>query len=141
MEDGGGVLITVNNDLSIQSKIIPVKCAAELLAVELTLGDGSKIILTACHRVGTLGQSNCNEMLQTIKKKMFLKFVVIGDFNLKAKGVNWVIRKSKNRIENEFLKGFSDLGLLQCINVPTHNKGSIFDILLPKFKLPKFKKS
>ena len=120
-KNGGGVLIAVHNDLSnsIQSKIIPLKCAAELLAVELTLGDGSKIILT-CYRVGTLGMSNCNEILQTLgklsRKKMLRKFVVTGDFNLK--GVNWV---SKNFLGNEFVNGFSDLGLLQCIDVPTHS--------------------
>ena len=67
-KNGGGVLIAVNNDLSIQSKIMPVKCAAELLAVVLTLGDGSKIILTTCYRVGTLGIPNYNEILQTLSK-------------------------------------------------------------------------
>ena len=135
-KNGGGVLIAVHNDLSIQSKIIPLKCAAELLAVELTLGDGSKIILTTCYRVGTLGMSNCNEILQTLgklsRKKMLRKFVVIGDFNLK--GVNWVTGNNKNFLENEFVNGFSDLGLLQCINVPTHNKGNILDVLLTKSK-------
>ena len=68
-KNGGGVLIAVNNDLSIQSKIIPVKCAAELLADELALGDGSKVILTTCYRVGNLGIPNCNEILQTFEKK------------------------------------------------------------------------
>ena len=135
-KNGGGVLIAVHNDLSIQSKIIPLKCAAELLAVELTLGDGSKIVLTTCYRVGTLGMSNCNEILQTLgklsRKKMLRKFVVIGDFNLK--GVNWITGNSKNFLENEFVNGFSDLGLLQCIDAPTHNKENILDILLTKSK-------
>ena len=34
--NGGGVLIAVNASLSIESKIIPTKCSAELLAIELT---------------------------------------------------------------------------------------------------------
>ena len=135
-KNGGGVLIAVHNELSIQSKIIPVKCAAELLAVELTLCDGSKIIMTTCYRVGTLGMPNYNEIIQTLsklsRKKMLRKFVVIGDFNLK--GVNWATGNSKNFLENEFINGFSDLGLLQCIDVPTHNKGNILDILLTKSK-------
>ena len=59
-KNGGGVLIAVHNELSIQSKVIPIKCAAKVLAVELTLCDGSKIILTTCYRVGTLGMPNCN---------------------------------------------------------------------------------
>ena len=50
---------------------------------------------------------------------MLRKFVVIGDFNLK--GVNWVMGNSTNSLENEFVNGFADLGLLQCIDAPTHN--------------------
>ena len=67
-KNGGGVLIAVNNDLSLQSKIIPIKCAAELLAVELIFPDSTKIILTTCYRVGTLGTFNSNELLQTLNK-------------------------------------------------------------------------
>ena len=55
------------------------------------------------------------------RKKMLRKFVVIGDFNLK--GVNWVMGNNP-----------LDLGLLQCIDAPTHNKGKILDILLTKSK-------
>ena len=136
IRNGRGVLIAVHNELSIQSKVIPIKCIAELLAVELTLCDGSKIILMTCHRVGTLGTTYCNEIIQTLsklsRKKMLRKFVVVGDFNLK--GVNWVTGNSKNFLENEFVNGFSDLGLLQCIDVPTHNKGNILDILFTKSK-------
>ena len=67
-KNGGGVLIliAVNNYLSLQSKIIPIKCAADLLAVELIFPDSTKI--TTCYRVGTLGTFNCNEILQTLNK-------------------------------------------------------------------------
>ena len=84
--NGGDVLIAVNNKLSLQAKIISTKCAAELLAVELILPDITKIIVTTCYRVGNLGASNCNEIMQTLnkltRKKLLRKFVLIGDFNL-----------------------------------------------------------
>ena len=100
--NGGGVLIAVNNKLSLQSKIIPVKCAAELLAIELSLPDSTKIIISTCYRVGTLGISNYNEIMQALnklsRKKMLRKFVIIGDFNLK--GVNWVMENSSNSLVN-----------------------------------------
>ena len=64
--NGGGVLIAVNNKLTLQSKLIPVKCAAELLAVILTLPDCTKIIISTCYRVGTLGISNCKEIMNTL---------------------------------------------------------------------------
>ena len=66
--NGGGVLIAVNNKLTLQSKLLPVKCAAELLAVELTLPDCTKIIISTCYRVGTLGISNCKEIMNTLNK-------------------------------------------------------------------------
>ena len=66
---------------------------------------------------------------------MLRKFVIIGDFNLKnvdwngGNGLN-----NTNSLENEFVNGFADLGLLQCIDAPTHNKGKTLDILLTKSK-------
>ena len=130
------MLIAVNNTLSLQSRAVSLKCAAELLAVELTLPDSTKILLTTCYRVGTLGISNYNEIIQALnklsRKKMLRKFLVIGDFNLK--GINWNTGSSSNSQENAFLNGFADLGLLQCINDTTHSKGNILDILLTKSK-------
>ena len=134
--NGGGVLIAFNNNLSLRTKMIPVKCTAELLAVELTLPDCTKIIITTCYRVGTLGVANCNQIMQTLnklrRKKMLRKFLVIGDLNLKS--INWSTGTSENVLETEFLNGFAELGLVQCIDAATHNKGNILDILLTKSK-------
>ena len=134
--NGGGVLIAVNNNLSLRTKIIPVKCTAELLAVELTLPDCTKIIITTCYRVGTLGVANCNQIMQTLnklhRKKMLRKFLVIGDLNLKS--INWSTGTSENALETEFLNGFAELGLAQCIDAATHNKSNILDVLLTKSK-------
>ena len=83
--NGGGVLIAVNVSLSLESKVIPTKCAAEHLAVELILPNKSKVILATCYCVGTLGIPNCKEILEVLgklsRKKMLLKFIVIGYFN------------------------------------------------------------
>ena len=42
--NGGGVLIAINVSLSVESKTIPTNCSAELLAIELTLPNKTKII-------------------------------------------------------------------------------------------------
>ena len=63
---------------------------------------------------------------------MLKKFLCIGDFNLK--GINWDTGNSSNSLENEFINGFADLGLLQCKESATHNKGNILDIFLTKSK-------
>ena len=125
-------MIAINVSLSVESKTIPTNCSAELLAIELTLPNKTKIILTTCYRVGTLGISNCSEILKTLgklsRKKMLRKFVIVGDFNLN--GIDWVTGNTRGSIEREFLNGFADLGLIQCINTATHTKGNTLDILL-----------
>ena len=72
------VLIAVNSKLSLPSKVVPIKCAAELLAIELILLDSTKIIISTCYRVGTLGMANCNEIMQALnklsRKKMLVNF-------------------------------------------------------------------
>ena len=132
--NGGGVLIAVNVSLSLESKVIPTKCAAELLAVELIFPNKSKVILATCYRVGTLGITNCKEILEVLgmlsRKKMLRKLIVIGDFNLN--GVSWATGGCKTSVEKEFTNGFAKLELLQCINEPTHKKGNTLDILLTK---------
>ena len=59
---------------------------------------------------------------------MLRKFVIVGDFNLN--GIDWVTGNTRGSIEREFLNGFADLGLTQCINTVTHTKGNTLDILL-----------
>ena len=128
----GGVLIAINVSLSVESKTIPTNCSAELLAIELTLPNNTKIILTTCYRVGTLGISNCSEILKALgklsRKKMLRKFIIVGDFNLN--GIDWATGNTRSSIEREFLNGFADLGLIQCINTAPHTKGNTLDILL-----------
>ena len=48
--NGGGVLIGVRHDLDIQSKLISVKCKAEILSIELTNKHGRKTILSTLYR-------------------------------------------------------------------------------------------
>ena len=82
---GGGVLIAIKNELVIQSKHIQLKSKAEFLAVELKLNDNSKIIIATCYRVGTLGNSNLNEIskrIKTLVRKRGVKDFVLIDFNL-----------------------------------------------------------
>ena len=67
-------------------------------------------------------------MTEFMRKKMLRKFIIAGDFNLN--GIDWGTGYTRSSIEREFLNGFADLGLIQNINVATHKKGNILDILL-----------
>ena len=110
---------------------IKLKCKAELLAVEILLEDKSKIIVVTCYRVGTLGNDNAEEILNAIKtltrKKSVPKFIFIGDLNLKH--IDWENGIGRGSLENRFLNGFAESGLVQCIRQPTDIKGGILDIL------------
>ncbi len=44
--------------------------------------------------------------------------------------VSWDVLTSAVPIEQSFVNSFVDLGLVQCINQSTHQKGNILDILL-----------
>ena len=131
-KNGGGVLIAINSSLQLSSKEISLKCKAEMLAVELMLNDNSKIVISTCYRVGTLGIPNFHEITRTLdillRKKRLKKFFLIGDFNLRH--ANWETFSSSNSTEQTFINEFVRLGLIQCIFSPTHIKGNILDILL-----------
>ena len=64
---GGGVLIAIKTQLVVQTNYIELKSKSEFLAVEFKLNDSTKIIIATCYRVGTLGNSNLNEISKSIK--------------------------------------------------------------------------
>ena len=132
--NGGGVLIVVNNKLSVQTNVITLKHEAEILAVEITLENKTKIIIATCYRVGTLGMRNADEILKALRiitrKKSVKKRVMIGDFNLPH--INRANGTGNSVLDNTFLNGFAECGMVQCIQTATHTKGSILDILLSK---------
>ena len=103
-----------------------------MLAVEIILNDGSKIVVSTCYRVGTSGSTNYHEITSALDKlllkKCLKKFFLIGDFDLRS--ANWETHTSSHNIEHLFVNEFLRLGLIQCITSPTHIKGNIIDILL-----------
>ncbi|MCP4460360.1 MAG: hypothetical protein GY816_20410, partial [Cytophagales bacterium] len=130
--NGGGVLIAVRTDLQLTSKEVKLESGAEMIAVECTTVTGFKFIICTCYRVGTLGMVNHDKIVSSIrslsKRRKLSKIYVLGDFNLGS--VSWDVLTSAVPIEQSFVNSFVDLGLIQCINQPTHQKGNILDILL-----------
>ena len=130
--NGGGVLIAIRSDLDIVSKLVKLKCNAEILGVELQLSDGKKLLICSCYRVGTLGSSNHSHIdnyLKSIKRKRNVNSVyLIGDINLAH--VNWDILSSSDPVEQSFVNTFCEVGFEQLVNSATHLKGNILDVLL-----------
>ena len=130
--NGGGVLMAIRTDLDVTSKVVKLKCKAEILTIKLSLTKGMSIYLCTCYRVGTLGQVNHSEIdhyMNSIYRldKKFVKVFFIGDLNLS--NVNWPSLASTSAIEQNFLNTFSNLGMVQLISQPTHKFGNMLDVL------------
>ena len=106
--NGGGVLIAISYSLRVSSNNINLKCKAEMLAIEIILDDGSKIVISTCYRMGTLGTSNYNEIANVLqkllRKKRLKKFILVGDLNLK--NANCETNLSRHGVEQMFLDEF-----------------------------------
>ena len=104
-KNGGGVLIGVSTQLALIPNIVKIKCRAELLAVEFLLSDKTKLIISTCYRVCTLGRKNFEELSKAIKtlirKRGVKKFILIGDFNFPH--INWDTQSSNVSLEQDFL--------------------------------------
>ena len=89
--NGGGVLIAIRSSLQISSNCIDLKCNAEILAIELKLNDGSKVVISTCYRVGTLGSENCHQITTALTKLLRKK-------KLKKILPHWRLKSSNNKL-------------------------------------------
>lgn len=130
--NGGGVLIAIKHCLDIESKIIPVKCRAEILSIELSDKLGRKSILSSFYRVGTLGNDNhdrVKQYLHNIRRRRRVQSIsLVGDLNMPQ--VRWDQGFSSVPIEQAFIDTFNDLSLQQLVTEPTHYRGNILDVIL-----------
>ena len=128
------MLIAVRSDIEASVKRISMRKGAEIAAIELQVGP-QKYIFCTVYRVGTLGELNHSSITSSLQSfyggRTHNKIFVVGDFNLSS--VEWSatqVNNSVSRLEKMFLESFSELGLEQLVNSPTHNKGKILDLLL-----------
>ena len=94
-----------------------MKCAAEILAITITLENKRKIVICTCYRVGTLGMKNRSEIHDFLRKirikKNISNLIITGDLNLSS--VNWPENMSSDKTEQSFIDTFSNFGLEQLI--------------------------
>ena len=95
-KNGGGVLIVVSNKLDMTPKLVKIDTRAEILSMTLKLKGNKKICITTCYRVGTLDETNYDEITKHIEQisgnKSIKHHIVVNDFNLET--VNWHIRRN-----------------------------------------------
>ena len=131
---GGGVLIAIRSNIEATFKRISMRKGAEILAIELTVGN-NKYIFCTVYRVGNLGQCNHDSIVQSIRAmysgRSLRKVFIVGDFNLSS--ITWsndFPDHNCTNIDKTFFDSFSELGLQQCIQESTHIKGRTLDLLL-----------
>ena len=125
--------MAVRVDLDVTTKLVKLKCNAEILTLKISVDNKTTIYLCTCYRVGTLGLPNHSEIDRHLNSiynldKKFAKVFFIGDINFTK--TNWSNFYSSCHIEQHFLDTFSNLGMTQLINEPTHKFGNILDVLL-----------
>ena len=107
------------------------------ISIELNFGKKSIVCVTACYRVGTLGDANHKEIDNHLRKiaqqKKFNKHVIVGDFNLSKVAWPVVEYSTISSIERSFVESFSEFGLSQCVLLPSHEKGKTLDLLLTNY--------
>ena len=133
--NGGGVLIAIKSSLDITSKKINVKCKAEVLSVELTLKNNTKVCLSTLYRVGTLGTRNQSALQEyftsILQNRKYSKMYLIGDLNLPDLNVTqWTTGQGTQPLNQSFLDMFNNMCFEQCIEQTTHRHGKILDVLL-----------
>ena len=133
--NGGGVLIAVSSSLDLTSKRINIECKAEVLSLELTLRNNTKLCLSTLYRVGTLGTRNQLALQEyyssLLRNRKYSKMYIIGDLNLPSLNIaNWNSGNGSQPLSQSFLDMFNNMSLEQCIEQPTHNHGKILDVLL-----------
>ena len=126
---GGGILVAVRSALVVESKRVGCVVNAEILSVEIKIGNDI-FCLTTCYRVGTLGAQHFGEVEKHLRSissiKKYKKHVFLGDLNLNS--VAWPEGYATNEIEKRFVDLFNDLGMQQLVNDPTHDHGRILDL-------------
>ena len=101
------------------SKLVKIDTRAEILSITLKLKGNKKIRITTCYRVGTLGDTNYEEITKHIEQisgnKNIKHHIVVGDFNLDT--VNWDKEESSSNcnMHRKFINLFNNHYLTQLI--------------------------
>ena len=67
-KNGGGVLIAVSNNMDMTPKLVKIDTRAEILSITLKFKGNKKICITTCYRVGTLSDTNYEEITKHIEQ-------------------------------------------------------------------------
>nr|CAD2168713.1 unnamed protein product [Meloidogyne enterolobii] len=128
---GGGVAMLIRKGISY--KQLPFKniVGIELIAVDISVTSfKDKIRLILVYRPPNTASSLINKLLKNLQNLCENNVIIVGDFNFSANNINWDNNTALTKCGKEFLEFVTNFKFSNIITSPTHNKGSILDLLL-----------
>ena len=123
---GGGVLVAVNNVF--ESMCLP--SPSDLETVTIKIGCSLDLILCTSYVPPNPSDMYICDLLDYFTELMSLysNCIFVGDFN--CPDIDWFSLTAQSHFSNSFCEFIFDYNLTQHVNVPTHIKGNILDLVL-----------
>uniref|UniRef100_A0A915P4D5 STAS domain-containing protein n=1 Tax=Meloidogyne floridensis TaxID=298350 RepID=A0A915P4D5_9BILA len=113
---GGGVAMLIRIEIiAVDLSIHPIKASIRLILV---------------YRPPAITSSLTIKLLKILQSLCEGNVIIVGDFNFNANNINWNDNTAFTKCAKEFLEFTNNFNLNNVITSPTHNKGSILDLLL-----------
>ena len=124
---GGGVMLAVSNKLP--SRQVPSPHNLEIVTVSISI---STTDITCCMiytppNATTEYHRDLVKYLVTVAA-LFTPILIFGDFNLPD--INWTTLTGNSAVSNNFCVFVFESNLIQLVNLPTHIRGNILDLVL-----------
>jgi len=128
---GGGVAMLIRKGISYKQLSIKNIVGIEIIAVDLSIHPiKASIRLILVYRPPAITSSLTIKLLKILQSLCEGNVIIVGDFNFNANNINWNDNTAFTKCAKEFLEFTNNFNLNNVITSPTHNKGSILDLLL-----------
>jgi len=128
--NGGGVAMLIKKGISY--KQLPSKkiLGIDIIAVDFSVTSKDKIRVILVYRPPNIASSLTYKLLKYLQSLCEDDVIIVGDFNFSANNINWDNNTAFTKCGKEFLEFINNFKFSNVITSPTHNKGSILDLLL-----------
>nr|CAD2173602.1 unnamed protein product [Meloidogyne enterolobii] len=102
----------------------------DIIAVDFSVTSKDKIRVILVYRPPNIASSFTYKLLKYLQSLCENNVILVGDFNFSANNINWDDNTAFTKCGKEFLEFINNFKFSNIITSPTHNKGSILDLLL-----------
>nr|CAD2182586.1 unnamed protein product [Meloidogyne enterolobii] len=128
---GGGVAMLIRKGISYKQLALKNIIGIDIIAIEFSVTSVKDCIrLILVYRPPSISNSLTNKLLKNLQSLCEGNVIIVGDFNFNFKDINWDNNTAHTKCGKEFLEFTNNFKFSNTITSPTHNKGSILDLLL-----------